>query len=75
MEDDLNGRQPQWKTTSMEDDLNGRQPQWKTTSMEDDLNGRRHQVKIIHKSSIISIVGATSLAQERGVRLPDPDSQ
>ena len=33
MEDDLNGRQPLWKTTSMEDNLNGRQPQWKTTSM------------------------------------------
>ena len=43
MEDDLNGRQPQWKTTSIEDDHNGRQPQWKTTSMEDDLNGRRLQ--------------------------------
>ena len=23
----------------MEDDLNGRRPQWKTTSMENDLNG------------------------------------
>ena len=38
MEDNLNGRQPQWKTTSMEDNLNGRQPQWKMTSMEDNLN-------------------------------------
>ena len=36
MEDNLNGRLPQWKTTSMEDNLNGRGPQWKTTSMEDD---------------------------------------
>ena len=36
MEDDLNGRPPQWKTTSMEDEL-------KTTSMEDDLYGRRPQ--------------------------------
>ena len=47
MEEDHNGRRPQWKTT-----LNGRQPQWKTTymedggpqlnrtSMEDDHNGR-----------------------------------
>jgi hypothetical protein len=26
--------------TSMEDNPNGRQPQWKTTSMEDDLNVR-----------------------------------
>ena len=39
MEDDHNGRQPQWKTTtmetiSMEDNLYGRQLQWKTTSME-----------------------------------------
>ena len=31
MEDNLNGRQPQWKTTSMEDNLNGRQSQWKMT--------------------------------------------
>ena len=43
--DDLNGRQPQWKTTSMKDDLNGRRPQWrtpqwKTTSIEDNLNGK-----------------------------------
>jgi hypothetical protein len=37
MEDDLSGRQPQWKTTSVEDDLNVRQPQWKMTSAEDDL--------------------------------------
>ena len=34
MEDDLNGRQPLWKTTSMEDNLNGRQPQW-----EKNVNG------------------------------------
>ena len=38
MDDSLNGRRPQWKTTSMEDD--GRKPQWKTTLMEDDLNER-----------------------------------
>ena len=47
MEDYLNERRPQWKTTSIEDNLNGRQPQWKTpqwnksqwmtTSMEEDL--------------------------------------
>ena len=37
MEDDLYGRQPQWKTTLMEDNLNGRQPQWKKMSMEEDL--------------------------------------
>jgi hypothetical protein len=27
-------------TTSLEDNLNGRRPQWKTTSIEDDLYGR-----------------------------------
>ena len=43
MEDDLNGRQPQWKTTSIEDNLNERRPEWKTKSMEDDLNGRQTQ--------------------------------
>ena len=43
MEDDFNGRQAQWKTTSIEDDLNGRWPQVKTTSKEDNFNGRRPQ--------------------------------
>ena len=55
MEDDPNGRQPQWKTTSMEDggpqlnrtsmedSLYGRKPQRKTTLMEDNLNGRKPQ--------------------------------
>ena len=41
----LNGRQPQWKTTSMEDNLNGRELQWKMISMEDGLNGRQPQPK------------------------------
>ena len=55
MEDDLNGKWPQWKTTSKEDDqwkmslmedyLNGRLPQWKTTPMEDNLNERQPQWK------------------------------
>ena len=50
MEDYLNGRQPQGKTTSMKDDLKGRLPQlfiiqWKITSIEEDLNGRRPQWK------------------------------
>ena len=40
MEDNLNGRQPQWKKNSTEDDLCGIWPQWKATSMEDELNGR-----------------------------------
>ena len=41
MEDDLNGRQPQWKTTSLEDNLNEIQPQWETTSM-----GEKYQWRI-----------------------------
>ena len=36
MEDKIDGRQPQWKTTSMEDNHNGRLNQCKITSMEDD---------------------------------------
>ena len=39
MEDDLYGRQPQWKKTSVEDNLHGRQPQGKMTSVENDLSG------------------------------------
>ena len=46
MEEDLNGRQTQWKTNSMEDTLNGRQPQWKTTSIEDDFNGKHWEICI-----------------------------
>ena len=34
MEEDLNRRRPQWKTTSKEDDLTGRLPHRKTTSQE-----------------------------------------
>ena len=51
MKDDLDGRQPQGKTTSREDslngrdNLNGRQTQGKITSMEDNLNGIQPQRK------------------------------
>ena len=45
MEEDLNGKYPQWKTISMQDNLNGRRLQWKmTSSMEDDCNGRQPQM-------------------------------
>ena len=47
MDDNLNGRRPQWKTTSMEDDLNGKQPQLKTISIEENLNGKQSQWKMI----------------------------
>ena len=45
MEDDLNGRRSQWKTTSREDNLNERQLQLNTTSIKDDLNQRQPQWK------------------------------
>ena len=45
MEEKPNGKRPQWKTP-MEDDLYGIQPQWKTNSMKDKLNGRQTQQKI-----------------------------
>ena len=38
MEVDLNGRQTQWTMTSLKNDLTGRLPLLKTTSMEDNLN-------------------------------------
>ena len=46
MENDLNGRQPRWKTTSMKDNLNGKQHQLKTTSMADEINVRQPQWKM-----------------------------
>ena len=36
MEDNINGRQPQWKMTSLEDDR-----KWKTNSIEDNFIGRQ----------------------------------
>ena len=39
MEDDLNGRRPQWKTTTIEEDLNERG----LTSKEDKLKGTQPQ--------------------------------
>ena len=55
IENNVNGRQRQWKTTSMEDNLNntGRRPYWKRTlarlanqSLEDALDGRQPQWKM-----------------------------
>ena len=51
MEDDLNGRLPQWKmiqakNTFIKEYLNRRQRQWNTSSLEDDLNGRRPKWKM-----------------------------
>ena len=51
MEDELNERQPQWKTTSLKDDLNGRRPQWKTISMEDDIKEALQEADDISLSS------------------------
>ena len=49
MEHELNGRQPQWKRTSMEDDLNGRRHLGKNTSIEEYLNGSQPQWKPYRK--------------------------
>ena len=46
MEDDLNGRQPHWKTTSME-------PKVKNTSIEEYLNGSQTQWKPYRKQMTI----------------------
>ena len=51
MEDNLNGRQPQWKTTPMEDDLNGK---GKNTSMEEYLDGSRPQWKSYRKQMTLA---------------------
>ena len=67
MKVDLNGRQHQWKTTSMEDDFNGRRPQWKTTSMEDDLNGRRPQYLFLilsYKNNIMKQIKSSNAGLE-----------
>ena len=64
MEDDLNGRQPQWKTTTMEDDHNERRPQMKTTSIEDELNGRRSQWKTTSRKPYLKQTTLASLASQ-----------
>ena len=54
MEDNLKGRQPQWKTTLMEDNLDGRRPQWKMTLIEDELNGRQPRWKITSMEEVLN---------------------
>ena len=41
IEDNLNIRRLQWKTTSLEDELNVRQPQWRKTLRKYNLFGRQ----------------------------------
>ena len=62
MEDDLNGGQPQRRTTSMSEDLNGGQPDRKITSMEDDLKVRNPLLNNI----LIEIELNGSIIQSRG---------
>ena len=51
MEDDLNGRQPQRKTTSR-----GKTPQGKNTSMEEYLNGSQpHSMEALQEADDISL--------------------
>ena len=71
IEEDLNGKLPQWKTTLMEDNLNGRQLQWMTandlkgrrpqgrnTSMEEYLNGSRPQWKPYRKQLTLACLAS-----------------
>ena len=51
LDNKLNGRQPQWKTTSMEYDLNGMKHQWRTTSIEEDLKQALQEAYDISLSS------------------------
>ena len=46
MEDDLNGRQPQWKKASMEDDLNLRLEDDLNLRLDHDLNGKQYKWKV-----------------------------
>ena len=61
MEDNLNGRQPQWKMTSMEDDFNGRQPQGKNISIEEYLDVSRPQWMPYRKQMISASQFCTEL--------------
>jgi hypothetical protein len=47
MEDNLSGKQPEWKMISVEDNLSGRRPQWKTTSVGDNLSGKEPQWTVL----------------------------
>ena len=70
MEDNLNGRRPQWKMTSIEDELNGRQPQLKTLSMEDDFNGRQPQWKTTSLEDGLNRRQPSQLCNELGPAQP-----
>ena len=41
VEENHNGRRPQWQMNSMEDNLSRRQPQWQKSLMEDTLNVKK----------------------------------
>ena len=43
MENNINGRRPEWKTTTVKYNLCGRQHNLKTTLMDDHINGRKLQ--------------------------------
>ena len=66
-EDDLNGRRPEWKTTSIEEDLNRRRPQWKMTSMEYDLNRRRPQLAMLCAEFLIKKKMTTTYCKTQSI--------
>ena len=60
MEEDPNGRQTQVKTTSIIDYLNGRLPQWKTSSMEEDaLVLIKSKLKAKQQLMVVALLRAT----------------
>ena len=63
MEEELNERQPRWKTTLMEDNLKGRQPLWKMTLMENNLKGRGSQGTVSYVYMEVNLFG--SLTESR----------
>ena len=62
MEENLNGRRPQWKTTSIEDNLNGRRPQCMTTTIEDNLNGIEELLTISIKQKYLQVEMSLAIA-------------
>ena len=55
MEDNISGRRPQWKTTTVEDNLSGRRPQWKTTLLA------------WNQQNLLSNIGKSTLVESKSI--------
>ena len=71
MEDDLSGRQAQWKMNLVENNISGRRTRWKTTSVEEDLSGRRPQWKTTllawNQQNLLSNIGKSTLVESKSI--------